>query len=330
MTTIQDVAEAAGVSVSTVSYVLSGKRAVSEETRARILQIMEDMGYQPTRRWYRTIAVSTPISPSRLNSPDYLQILGTISATVNANDSDLLMVGYSSLENHNLQRIRLAAADGVLLLDVEAIDPRVEFLRVRKIPFVLFGRCADSEGLSYVDKDMMSEIRLAFDHLYQLGHRRIGLVAWQGANFNLVAYRSLCQLALSHHLSFDEQMVAWVNRDQKDRQKAVHDLLQANSDITALIATDDELAIQSLMYLRERGIAVPEQMSIIGIGGGVMTEITTPAITVVQHDRVSMAKTAVDQLVNLIDHSKSIPVHQLFAGNLVLRASTAPRIEAAR
>jgi DNA-binding LacI/PurR family transcriptional regulator len=178
-TTIVDIAEASGVSVSTVSRILNNKPDVAEETRQRVLQVIEERKFAPQMAWQllrsgksRFIALHFP---QDFNPPSHGMITGAALGCEQAGYSLNLIA--SSLSDHELLTIYGSGqADGVILMEILTHDPRVELLRRHELPFVMIGRCADNAGLSFVDLDIGAGVAAAVEHLYHLGHREIGFV----------------------------------------------------------------------------------------------------------------------------------------------------------
>jgi DNA-binding LacI/PurR family transcriptional regulator len=176
-----DIAERAGVALSTVSYALSGKRPLSERTRSRILTAIDELGYRPhtparalASRSSQTIALFLP-SPQWRGMPElHTFVAGVAQATSEAGYGLL----FSDAPSDPAQVTRLldtGRADGVILMEIHLNDERVERLRERGDAFALIGHCADNDGISYVDFDFTDAVRKSVAHLVGLGHRRIAL-----------------------------------------------------------------------------------------------------------------------------------------------------------
>ena len=183
MTTIGDVAQFAGVSRSTVSYALSGKRAISRETRERIESAINELGYTPNAgaralATSQTMVIGLFVQFFRDEfSPAMLQYVLPISDAAREWGYDILMVTEED-GPRALQRITDSEmVDGVVLLNVGHEDSRVAPLRAARQPGALVGLPRDTEGLDVFDLDFGEAARMLVDHLYALGHREIILIS---------------------------------------------------------------------------------------------------------------------------------------------------------
>ncbi|GLY92855.1 LacI family DNA-binding transcriptional regulator [Actinoplanes sp. NBRC 103695] len=182
MVTISDVARHAGVAVSTVSYVLSGKRAISATTRQRVLASIGELGYHPhagaralASRRANVIAMVLPLRTG-MHLPVLMQLVTAVVTTARQADHDVLLMTADE-GPAGLRRIAASAmVDGVLVMDVEMSDARVPVLRELGRPSVLIGFPADPTGLTCVDLDFHLAGARCAEHLAQLGHTRIALL----------------------------------------------------------------------------------------------------------------------------------------------------------
>lgn len=181
MTTIADVAHAAGVSISTVSYVMSGKRTISQDTRDRVEQAMIDLAYSPHAAARSLASRSTNIiglqAPLRAGVDVHviMEIVAGVVREARAHQYDILLL--TSDDASGLERAaRGSMVDALLVLDVESHDPRLETLAALPEPSVLIGLPDGADLLACVDFDFEAAGRLAAERLAALGHRRIALL----------------------------------------------------------------------------------------------------------------------------------------------------------
>ena len=175
------IAERAGVALSTVSYVLSGKRSVSQKVRERVLAAVEELDYRPhgparalASGTSRTIALFLPSPQWQLVPVQQTFVAGATQAT-SASDYALLLSTAATDPETIAQLVARGRADGVILMETLAHDPRVERLQADGHPFTLIGRTADTTGISYVDIDFGDAVRTSLAHLAELGHRCVAL-----------------------------------------------------------------------------------------------------------------------------------------------------------
>ncbi|MCT9821290.1 LacI family transcriptional regulator [Microbacterium sp. W1N] len=181
MTTIADVAHAAGVSISTVSYVMSGKRTISQETRLRVEQAIAELSYSPhasarslASRATNVIGLQAPLR-SGVDVNVVMQIVAGIVREARAFQYDILLL--TSDDAAGLERAaRASAVDALLVMDIESHDPRLSSLGALATPSVLIGLPDGAGAVPCVDFDFESAGRLAAHRLAELGHTRIALL----------------------------------------------------------------------------------------------------------------------------------------------------------
>lgn len=267
--TILDVAERAGVSKTVVSHALSGKRPVSEETRRRIFDAIAELGYQPHPLAQRLaggrtgiIGFAYPLVTPRIANLE-MKIIAGAANVLNQENYDFLLLTHTAPGHANLRRVvQSGLVDGVILLQVRMEDPRVEILRQANIPFVLFGRCADNTGLMYVDMDVEYAMRQCVAHLAELGHQYITYFYQDDRGFGLVerALASFASACDAHHIA-GETFPCGISPEAG--ASAILAMLEHRPQTTGVIFWTDIAAWGAYLALQERGIRVPEDLSLI-------------------------------------------------------------------
>lgn len=274
MATIQDVARHAGVSRSTVSYALSGKRTISTETRERIEQAIRELGFTPNAG-ARALATSQTMVLGLLLqfhedefAPAMLQYVLPISMRARELGYDILMVtdpdGPSAI--HRIADSRMV--DGIVLLDVTAEDPRLEALRKVGKPGVLLGLARDTAGLDFVDLDFGEAARMLVDHLHERDHRELVLIApphhvverggtyaWR---FRDAAVERAARHGIQIHCYHGESRQPAIG-------ESVNRILDAHPTATGLIVHNDATVAALPSILSDRGVRVPEDLSVVSL-----------------------------------------------------------------
>ena len=179
---ITDVARHAGVSPSTVSYVLSGKRSISEETRRRVRESIRELGYRPhagaralASSRSNVLALMIPLR-SGIAVPVVMQFAVSVVTAARRHDHDVLLLTQEEGDD-GLRRVAdTALVDALIVMDVQLHDPRLPLLRSLERPSVMIGFPADSEGLTCIDLDFKAAGEVCVEHLARLGHRVVALV----------------------------------------------------------------------------------------------------------------------------------------------------------
>ena len=182
MVTIVDVARAAGVAPSTVSYVISGKRRISPDTRSRVEQCIRDLGYHPhagaralASSRTNVLALAVPLRDD-LNLSVIMQFVSSVVTNAREHELDLLLLTKDDGAGELRRVASSAIADALIVMDVESSDRRIPMLSTLDRPSVLIGLPEQSNGLSCVDLDFAAAGAACVHHLADLGHRDIALV----------------------------------------------------------------------------------------------------------------------------------------------------------
>lgn len=333
--TIADVAKAAGVSVPTVSRILNGKEYVAEETRQRVHEAIRTLGYTPHTQARRlrggatmTLALHHPIeSPHDLSSViETSYFTGTAEAASEKEYFINFLVSQLTPEAL-LNMYRSNQIDGIILLQVRLDDWRVNLLRENNYPFVMIGRCADLEGLSFIDLDFEKAMLLAFDHLVDLGHQSIGFLAypeaWNKAGIG-PAVRSLdgYKQALNKYGLHGCYREIGLNSVEEGFE-ATNDLLQENPDLTAIITVSHLTAAGSIKALVQHGRSVPEDCSVMAIGfGGNFANVVTPSLTTLEWSPYEISYQATILMTEKLADDQFLGRQILVPPTLIVREST--------
>ncbi|WP_350352936.1 LacI family DNA-binding transcriptional regulator [Microbacterium sp. A8/3-1] len=273
MTTIHEVAEAAGVSISTVSYALSGKRPVSEKTRVRIEDAVRVLGYEPDAgarmlagRRTHIFALTEPLRADT-HAPTHMAfVLATAVAARQRGYDILLLTDEQASEGMN----RVAASnlvDAILVLDVAPDDERAAIARTVRTPTVFIGIPDDQEGLTCVDLDFEAAGHLAVDRLADAGHTRITLlgqteVSYRKSNFPRRLLHGVQDRAVERGVGLD-----WVTTGTSATDtaavRAAAEAAIARGDRAFIVHAVDDVHAALLAVLDERGLRVGEDVSVI-------------------------------------------------------------------
>src|SRR6478736_4665308 len=292
MATIEDVARRAGVARSTVSYALSGKRSISAETRRRIERAIADLDFTPNAGARALATSQTMVLGVLLQfhqdefAPAMLQYVLPISTRARDLGYDILMVtdpdGPSALR-------RIADSnmvDGIILLDVTADDPRLPALRAVSKPGVLLGLPRDTASLDIVDLDFGEAARLLVDHLNERGHS----YAWR---FRDAAVERAARYGLRIHVYHGESRQPGITRSMQS-------ILDAHPSATGLIVHNDATIAALPSILRERGVNVPGDLSVVSLYSRDFGEEFSLPYTAVESAAEELGRQAVSRLISRI------------------------------
>lgn len=346
MITIKDVAQRAGVSIATVSRVLNGYEHVRPAVRERVQTVIAELNYRPNRlassfRTQQTKVVGVLLRQQRTPFS---------SALAYAIEDYLFGAGYRVLicsTNGDAEREEVYVrsmidlkADGVIIRPSASqarTTRNVDMLREAGIPMVFADMWYKVPGVSGIVCDNFSGGYEGVRYLLGLGHRRIGIIAGEGAqrqkkidvgNVGSERVRGIIKasqdLAADVELSFCNPFKTESNLET-GRLEA-HRLLDDQPDVTAIFATTDMLAVGAMQAAHQRGLSVPQELSILGYDGVLESAITFPALSTMRQPIHEMGTLAARTLLEHITN-KDAPVHSVVLENALLeRASTgAPR-----
>lgn len=328
---LKDVAEAAGVHVSTASRALNDQTAamVQEETLLRVRHAANELGYRvngmaralKTRR-----SMSIGMLVPDITNPFFPPVVrGAESALARAGFSLLL----SSTDNDpdkargQLDAMVEARVDGLLLGSVQRRDPAVDRLRGSGIPAVLFNRTVDDDAISSVVPDDALGVQLAVDHLHELGHRRIGLVV--GPLFTSNGERRLRAFRrAARRLGLDFHIVEATAFDEAAGLHATEQMLAEFSGMTAVVAGNDLLALGAIDAGLKAGLRCPRNLSVVGFNDMPLAGRLNPPLTTVNVPELILGQLAAQALLNVIATPDRPPERTVVPVSLVVRGSTAP------
>lgn len=335
MAKIHEVAKAAGVSISTVSYALSGKRSVSADTRRRIEDAARQLDYRPNAgarmlagRRTQIFALTEPFRADT-HAPAHMAFVLATSIAARKYEYDILLLTEEEASAGMRRVASSGLADGVLVLDVAPDDERVALARRITLPSVFIGVPDDHDGLVCVDLDFEAAAALAVDRLAELGHRSIGLIghppaSYVRSNFPPRVRRGVEQRAAELGM---ECRVVLPESDGPRRasvREAVRSLV-AHGTTGLILHCDDTSHAVALDELAALGRRVPEDVSVISVGATFDTSTFHPPIDSVPLVPSASCELAVELAMRLVE-GEDVPagVH-LISPEYRRLGSTAPR-----
>ncbi|WAX79750.1 LacI family DNA-binding transcriptional regulator [Streptomyces sp. KMM 9044] len=331
MVKITDVARRAGVSPSTVSYALSGKRPISDETRRRVQAAVRELGYRPHARGAagagsRVLALAVPMR-SGVHVPVVTQFAVAVATAARAHDHDVLLL----TQGEGVEGIRRVAetgpADGLVVMDVQLQDPRLPLLRALPLPSVLIGVPAEPDGLTCVDLDFGAAGELCVDHLVRLGHRTVALV---GSPPEVYVRRTAFarRLVQGFTAAADRHRIgSTVHPCAPGRGAArviAERLLREQPTLTGVVVHNEPLIDPLIDAFAELGVRIPDDLSLTAVCPAPAAASARVPLTSVTVPSAELGTRAVHLLVRKMSGVPA-PAVTLLAPRLTERASTGPR-----
>lgn len=337
MATIKDVARLAGVSTATVSYVLNNKTsAVSEETRQRVLETIEQLGYTRniTARNLRAsqsrlIGYGLPISGQTRPNTVLEHFAFHLAREASTAGYHVLTFTYpfdNPVPTYD-ELVRTARVDAFVLANTSTNDSRVAYLLEQGYPFACFGRANEAWQFNWVDTDGESGVYQAVDYLLRLGHRRIAMVTWPEdsltGNLRLAGYlQALAAADITPPPGYIVraeygEAVGGLVFDQLEQ-------FPLDEQPTAIVTVSDMTAISVIGEAERRGHIVGKTLSVVGFDDELLSQYLRPSLTTLRQPIEAISSvliTIVDQLLN----GQVSEIHQvLMQPELMIRESVSP------
>jgi LacI family transcriptional regulator len=336
LTTIKDVARAAGLSVTTASRALNNHDDVAVTTRALVARVASELGYHPNHiarslqgMRVNTVGLVIPQLVHRYVDNFWLEFIAGVTSTCGDAGFDLLLCTGRDLPAEHAHYQRLVTSrrvDGVIVCDVRVHDPRISYLRQSGSPFVAFGRMPGHEDFSWVDVDGTTGARIAVEHLLALGHRRIGYLGVPRAfSFTHFRHKGYVEALIAAGIPYDDDIVLQDLDVRSDLFEPMRHWMSLPIPPTALIACADFLAAGAIRALRASGVTIPEDMSLVAFDDTLITQHTEPPLTSVRQDNQIIGGRVAAVLIQQLRDGLP-PIHELIPPSFVVRQSTtAPR-----
>ena len=333
MATMRDVAERAGVSIATVSFVVNNTKPVTASTRERIEAAMAELGFRRNSvaralasRQTRILALVYPALEHHLSSSG-IEFITSAAREASSHDYHLVVwpVSNDAAELADLVGQRLV--DGVLLMEVQLKDPRVEVLQSLDSPFVLIGRTGDPTGLDYVDIDFDASIRLCVDHLWDLGHRSLALISGDQRVPSFERYGPYVRIEevfgeLGSERGFEPVVLSTRSGAKHGRETAL-ELVSSHPEVTGVVIFGEQTVTGLLAGLRTLGRRVPADLSVVSVLASADAAYTTdPPLTTLTSPGVELGRLAVRALLQRLSGGDPLPP-QLRTGDFMPGESTA-------
>ena len=337
-TTIEDVAQHAGVSIGTVSNALSGKRPVAEATRQRVLAAMAELGYQPNLMArglvnQRSHVLSIVIAELHdLGFYGYSSVMTGIQLKANQLGYSLMLhfVNGSSEDEifATLDQIGARQSDGIIWAIHEIGGNRdwVRDVHPEKYPPIIFLHMHGDPALNVISIDNQKGASLAVSHLIDQGCHRVGIITgpanWWESQARLAGWQHTLQQA---GLETDSSLVFEGNWLAESGQKGMETLLNQRPDIDAVFACNDSMALGVIHTARLHGLSIPEDLLLVGYDNTPEAASYWPPLTSVQQGLQQSGQIAVEELHQIIEagsNEQIIPRQHIIQPELIVRQSS--------
>jgi len=326
--TINDVAQKAGVSKSTVSHVINSTRFVEEETRARVLKVIEELGYQPSlvARSLTTNRTGTiGIIVSDVSNYFFGEVLHGIEDIVRPENYNLVVCNTDEIlerEDHYIDLLLRQRVDGII---AAATSQKWEVLRkadIQHTPLVFVDRAYEGLAGPFVGVDNYGGTRIGVKYLVEQGHRKIGILAGfqrlSTMRERLAGFRD--ELA-EHGIELPEEWVITSPLSIEAGRVAMRQLLNQSNRPTGVFINNNLLSLGGLLAIQDLGIRCPEEIALIGFDDHPWAKVANPPLSVVRQPARQVGQKAGEMLLKLINNEPIDSAQVILNCELVIRGS---------
>jgi LacI family transcriptional regulator len=333
--TIHDIARKLNITASTVSRALKDHPRISDETKKAVLKVAQKLNYQPNH-----LAAALRNGRSK--------ILGIIVPNIDRSFFSSVVYGIEEIANQSGYNVMIcqshedfdkevatveallnAQVDGVIASFAKKTEDFEHFLKIKEkgTPLVIFDRANDELGVSHVVIDDYLGAYKAVEHLIQQGCKRIAhFTGARNVSIYRERFRGYKEALLNHGLPFDETLVIESNMQLEDGQKNMQKLLKLGKPADGIFSSSAFAAMGALQVCKAQGIAVPDQMAIVGFSNETFTSFSDPPLSTVEQHSEEMGNTAAqlffDQLAAQEAGRKFIPQKIVLTPTLIVRESS--------
>ncbi|GAA2237533.1 LacI family DNA-binding transcriptional regulator [Kitasatospora cystarginea] len=332
---LSDIAAQAGVSEATVSRVLNGKAGVSATTRQNVLAALDVLGYErPTRLRQRSAGLIGLITPE-LSNPIFPALAQVIEQVLSRHGYTPVLCTQTpggSTEDELVEMLVDRGVAGIVFVsglhaDTTADHDRYAKLTGRQVPFVLINGYSEKISAPFISPDDRAAMWMAVQHLVELGHERIGLAVGQRRYVPVMRKIE----------GFTAAVRELLGRTEEEAESLVHHTLFSvegghaaagallDQGCTAIVCGSDMMALGAIRAVRQRGLSVPQDISVVGFDDSPLIAFTEPPLTTIRQPVEAMATAAVDALLEEVGGNPGQRAEFMFQPELVMRGSTGAR-----
>jgi LacI family transcriptional regulator len=329
---LEDIARKSGVSRSTVSRVINNHPNVSKKVRDHVQEVINQTGYQPhaaaralvsKRSWTCGLLLPRTVN-SFFTDPYYPSLIqGIAQACTKQNYTfSLFLMGDKEDEKKMFQRIsRRGFMDGILFQSDQMGDSLIDKLIQSEIPLVVLGRPVHNGKISYVDINNIESVESAVDYLASIGCKRIGTITGPlNTTVGIDRKKGYENSIKKHGFLIDELLITGGNFTEESGYIGMKNLLPANPD--AIFAASDQMALGAVRAIKEKGLKIPNDISIIGFDDFPLPIPTDPSLTTVRQPIRDFGKEALNMLIDIVENGLEPARHVILKSELIIRNST--------
>lgn len=335
MVSIKDISIRCGVSVATVSKALNDHSDIAETTKENIRKAAKEMGYFPnssaralkTNRTYNIGVLFVDEAQSGLTHEYFANVLDSFKVEAERNGYDITFInnhmGHKTMSYYEHSKYR--GVDGVVIACINFSNPEVVDLIHGELPVVTIDHVFDNR--TAIISDNIKGMRDLISYIYKMGHRKIAFI--HGADSSVTKnrvgsfYKSLGELGIEVP---DEYVKSGIYHDPDTTALLTKELLELKERPTCIIFPDDFSCIGGINAIKEMGLRVPEDISVVGYDGILLSQVLDPKLTTLQQDTKALGRTAAEKLIALIENPKATIIERVVVEGRVLYGNSVSNI----
>lgn len=336
MVSIKDVSKMCGVSVATVSKALNDHSDIAEATKANIRKVAKELGYFPnssaralkTNRTFNIGVLFVDEAQSGLTHEYFANVLDSFKVEAEAYGYDITFIskhtGHKNMSYYEHSKYR--GVDGVVIACIDFSDPGVLELINGELPVVTIDHVFDNR--TAILSDNANGMKSLITYLYEMGHRKIAYI--HGADSSVTRnrvgsfYKTLGELGIEVP---DEYVKEGIYHDPDTTAKLTRELLQMEDRPTCIIVPDDFSSIGGMNEINEQGLRIPEDISIAGYDGILLSQVLSPKLTTLQQDTKALGRIAAEKLIALIENPKASIIERVVIEGKVLQGKSVSKLK---
>ncbi len=332
--TIDEIAKLAEVSKTTVSRVLNQKPDVNPVTREKVLKIISEHGFQANAfakaislQKSNSIGLIIPYEAEYIfSNPFYVEVMRGVSTEVNRRGY-FLSICYPT--DHNYEDMYTQKrVDGYILMSPGNYHIHIiESLGKVKAPFVATAKIKDFKDMTYVDVDNYNGGRMLTEHLVDLGHKKIAYIGKKSVTSSSDRFHGYEDVLKERGISLDESLVKISSSASSESgYEIMKNLLSENNNLTAVFAASDMLALGVLKAIKEKGINIPSDISVVGYDDIPLAQYMDPPLTTIRQPAYEKGVEATKKLIDFLEDKKPLE-SSILDLELISRQSSSKHIE---
>lgn len=331
MSTIKEVSKLAGVSTASVSKVMNGNYyGVSEDTKNRILAAAKELKYRPNRIARGLVKSRTTIVGlivPDISNPYYAELAKGVEEEAEKNGYNLILCNANDEPKKERKYVNMLVeynANGIIFSGMESYDKEsMNMLLEKEIPVVAIDRNIEDNcvPVSFYSNSQLGSM-MATERLILCAHTKIAFIGGEHIeNYPHARYMGFKIALMSHNIKLDESLVRFGPYTMTTGYTRTSELLQEKKDFTAIVCANDLIALGAIKAIREYGLDVPKDISLVGYDDILLSSLFEPTLTTIRQDSYTIGKEALRELLKVVSGERKEMIVRAFEPELILRDS---------